>query len=312
MPESQSMCLKTEVGRILFRAQLHRKEVVESGQTEEWEHCTTGRQQPQGNCLFSKYNTGSKVKVKGSQTLLFVFLPISLSVTERSTINYRALEQYVKKSKLEQSFKIRNFISLDWHLCCKTEHAWKSFKNTITYKQHMSHMTALTSERETEGAAYDEKSVHSQAHLQLHLHSSSHGRHDIFRHLCASRRPGLFHSYPCTFTWNLLYMGEHYLRKLVQALSGLRQMNGHLQLDYCDIAPSAAQASLSLSCLFFSLWPWLHGWNHGLIGCACSEWREGGMCLYWGACGAGTCWCSPIWGFGLWVGGKGSGGAGMG
>lgn len=52
------------------------------------------------------------------------------------------------------------------------------------------------------------------------------------------------------------------------------------------------------SFLFFSLWPWLHGWNHGLIGRACWEWREGGMCLYWVACGAGTCWCSPIWGRG--------------
>lgn len=160
-------------------------------------------------------------------------------------------------------------------------------------------MTALTSERETEGAAYDEKSVHSQAHL-LHLHSSSHGRHDIFWHLCASRRPGLFHSYPCTFTWNLLYMGKHYLRKLVQTLSSSGKWM-YTSSWITAILHLQQHRRLSLSCLFFSLWPWLHGWNHGLIGCACSEWREGGMCLYWGACGAGTCWCSPIWGFGLWV-----------
>lgn len=48
-----------------------------SGQTEEWEHRSTRRQQAQSNCLFSKHDTRLKVKVKSSQAYLFYFLPFS-------------------------------------------------------------------------------------------------------------------------------------------------------------------------------------------------------------------------------------------
>lgn len=70
--------------------------VAVSGLGEEWEHCTAGCQQAQGNCLFSKHDTGSKVKVKGSQACLFIIsFNCSLSLYSSTVFITFSFKRYI-------------------------------------------------------------------------------------------------------------------------------------------------------------------------------------------------------------------------
>lgn len=70
--------------------------VAVSGLREEWEHCTAGCQQAQGNCLFSKHDTGSKVKVKGSQACLFIIsFNCSLSLYSSTVFITFSFKRYI-------------------------------------------------------------------------------------------------------------------------------------------------------------------------------------------------------------------------
>lgn len=145
----------------------------------------------------------------------------------------------------------------------------------------------LTSKSETKAAAYDDKCVHPRLSMSWHLLCAIKG--PAFRYI-GTLTPPRPHLEP---KWSVLKR-DTFLALSCTHTFGWIAASWHLQ-----------QHTLfsSVSCPCVSLWPWLHGWNHGVIGCPCWEWREGGMCLYWEACGAGTCWCSPICGLHCWDGG---------